>query len=384
MDRFLKIVISLYIITCPFYVFDSGLPQPSDGIAVIGILYVLISGKMTPLFKMKVLKRLIQFVGLVVLINIAYYLFYEVNGIDNKFYFPPLFYIFNMLFFSMILIFLNKDFSKKVNILSFAVLCSLFVQVALGIVHVGTGRSSLFFNNPNQLGYYSLVSLSIFAALPSKYRSNKIITLAAVLMSAYLILLSGSRAALLGVALLGIIVFVKEGFKIKASSIFFILIVAILGWYFASQNLFVDKQIKSIRQRNEEKTLQGVSEWQVRGYDRFYLYPEYILFGAGEGMYDRFRSYQQLEMHSGPGTILFSYGILGLLLFISFLKYIVKRNVLFNILLLTPVFLYNFTHQGFRDSLFWILLAGIFIVSEKEHIIKLNKIRINKSGVLTS
>jgi hypothetical protein len=382
MNKFLIVIISLYIITCPFYVFDSGLPQPSDGIAFMGILSLLFSGKIYPLLKLKVFKRLIQFIILATIINLIYFFIYRGKGINNKFYFPPLFYIFNMLFFCMVFYLLNKNFLKNANFLSLAILISLFVQVLFGIGHIGGGRSSLFFNNPNQLGYYSLVSLSIFSALPSKYRANKLIFLVTVLMSAYLILLSNSRAALLGVALLGIIVFIKEGFKVKASSMFFAVTALMLGWYFLSQSVFVDTQIKTIKDRAESKVIQGVSEWQIRGYDRFYLNPEYIFFGAGEGAFERFNSYQHLEMHSGPGTILFSYGIAGFLIFFSFIKFLIRRNVFYNLILLTPVFLYNLSHQGFRESLFWILLASVFVVSEKEHIFKLNKLTINRSRVL--
>jgi hypothetical protein len=378
MSKFLIFIILLYIITCPFYIFSSGLPQPSDGIALIGIILIVITGKIAPFFRLPILKRAAQLTALITFINLAYFFAFNLMGIDNRFYFAPLFYIFDMLVFAMLLFILNKEGTNAVNYISLAVLLSLLGQVLLGLKHVGGARGALFFNNPNQLGYYSLVSLSIFAALPSKWRAMKLVTLAAVVMSAYLILVSGSRAALMGVAVLGIIIFVKEGFKAQASSIFFILIAAVLGWYFVNQSSFVDQQIKSIRERNEYKSSKGVSEWKVRGYDRFYLYPEYVLFGAGEGEFTRFKSYQQLEMHSGPGTILFSYGILGFLLFASFINSAIKRNIVFNSILLAPVFLYNFTHQGFREPLFWMLIAIVFAVSEKEYIIKMTKLKMDR------
>ncbi|MDB5147665.1 MAG: hypothetical protein JWQ57_1685, partial [Mucilaginibacter sp.] len=108
MNKFLMVIVSLYIITCPFYIFESGLPQPSDGIALIGILYLLISRKMFPLLKLKVFKILIQFIILVTVINFIYFFIYQGKGVNNKFYFAPLFYIFNMLFFCMVFYLLNK------------------------------------------------------------------------------------------------------------------------------------------------------------------------------------------------------------------------------------------------------------------------------------
>ncbi len=384
MDRFLLTIIYLYVITCPFYIFDSGLPQPSDGIAVLGIIYLLFSTKMIPFFKIKAVKRLFQFVALATFINLAYFFIYKSNGVDNRFYFPPLFYIFDMFFFVMILFILNNNFILKINHISLAILISLSVQVLMGLVHIGSGRSSLFFNNPNQLGYYSLVSLTVFASLPSKYRANKLIILCAVLFSSYLILLSGSRAALLGVALLSGMIFLKEGIKVGFSSSIFIIIVLVGSWYFLNKNDFFNSQIDSIKARQEVKANQGASEWQVRGYDRFVLNPEYVFFGAGEGVYERFNSYQHLEMHSGPGTILFSYGVLGFTFFFLFIKQVIKLNLLFNFLLLLPVFLYNLTHQGFREPLFWILLACIFVVSQNEYKQKINRWKLRQNRNLNN
>ncbi|MFD2872519.1 hypothetical protein ACFS5N_08580 [Mucilaginibacter ximonensis] len=287
---------------------------------------------------------------------------------ENKFFLPILFYVFDSFVFCALVYVLNKNFEKVASHLALAIIISLSIQAILALAHIGTGRGSLYFNNPNQLGYYALTSLTVFACLPSVYRSNKLMTMAVLILSSYLILYSGSRAALLGVILLGSIIFVKEGFKVDASSIAFIILVIGAGWYFFNRNDFVDAQIKSIQDRQESKSSQGVSEFEVRGYDRFYLAPEYVLYGAGEGKYDRFHSYHSLEMHSGPGTILFSYGVLGFYLFFSFVAIVIKRDLFNNSLLIAPVILYNFTHQGFRESLFWILLACIFMVSSKQYV----------------
>ena len=62
-----------------------------------------------------------------------------------------------------------------------------------------------------------------------------------------------------------------------------------------------------------------------RGYYRINEYPQYWLFGAGEGEYSRFR-HQRMEFHSTLGNIQVSYGIVGSLLFIIFMLAALKNN----------------------------------------------------------
>jgi hypothetical protein len=136
------------------------------------------------------------------------------------------------------------------------------------------------------------------------------------------------------------------------------------------QSEFIKQKSEIIESRNRRYDNSGVSEWQIRGYDRFWIHPEYVLIGAGEGYYKRFESWHSGEMHSGFGTMLFSYGILGFSLFVIFIKKVSRRNLKINLLSLSPIFLYNLTHLGLRDSLFWMLFASVFVVSEMEFLQK--------------
>lgn len=90
---------------------------------------------------------------------------------------------------------------------------------------------------------------------------------------------------------------------------------------------------------------------------RILEHPEHLAFGAGEGAVDRFDPVHPIEIHSSAGTLLFSYGVVGSALFLLFLYHVLKLASPYLIAHLIPVTFYTLTHQGLRESMFWILLA---------------------------
>ena len=65
------------------------------------------------------------------------------------------------------------------------------------------------------------------------------------------------------------------------------------------------------------------------------------------------------EIHSLIGTLLFSYGFIGTILFLKiFNKFFRKENVNF-LLCFVPVMFYNLAHNGIRNPLFWIVIVII-------------------------
>lgn len=378
MKIFLRNIILLYILISPFYLFPSGLPQISDILIAFGGIVFILGGGASVVTDLPVVKKMLYFVALVTIINLIAWFHYEVlNGLDNMMFFTPLFYIFNALFFIMFITVMKKENHlnvRNISLFSWAILLTVSIQFFLAVSGVasGGGRGTLFFNNPNQLGYFTLLMLSIYTVLPSRIRSNMFLSLWIIFASSYLVLYSGSRAALAGILLLAIIIFYKEGFKLELKSVLFMLIL-IASIPPLLQTSFVNEKVESLVARNENTMNANVTEAQIRGYDRFALYPEYVFYGAGEGYNLRFKSFHQLEMHSGPGTILFSYGILGFILFFSFLFEAIKRQFWYYSLVLIPAFIYNLTHQGFRETLFWVLLASIYLVSSASKQIKFRR-----------
>jgi hypothetical protein len=373
MNNLLTFIIGIYLIICPFYFFESGIPQPAHYVAAIAFIVMIFSKDFRLILKEKVVQYLVLFLIITIVVNSVYYFKYSSIGDGNIFLLHIAYYVFNFLFFILFLIALKQEHSIK-NIDKIALFCliSIGIQVILAILgvdkvtqYIVTGRSVIYFNNPNQLGYFTLLMLTLFTILPSRYRNNKFIALLALVGSAILVVVSGSRLVLVGVVLLAFLLLFQQGIKLKLK---YWVIISLVGLIFASfiyKTEFIQKRITLVEIRNHRQDSTGVSEAQIRGYDRIWLYPKNIIYGAGEGKYDRFLSYHQWEIHSGFGTILFSYGIIGMLFFMLFFYKVIVKRMFYNVLLLTPIIVYNLAHQGFRSPLFWAVLASVYVISQQ-------------------
>ena len=134
------------------------------------------------------------------------------------------------------------------------------------------------------------------------------------------------------------------------------LIISIAGLVAMFGNLTV---LDSLHERITRKQFNFAEEQSYRGYDRISNHPGYLWFGAGEGVTDRFVSQLEGEMHSSVGTVLFSYGVPGLMLFIWLIVVAARRNGLRGLLYILPALAYGLTHNGLRQIEFWIILAAI-------------------------
>lgn len=374
MNKFIVSIICVYLLISPFYIFESGLPQPADIIAAIGGFILIFSSKIKGILTNKIVKYAIRLLALITLINSSYWLYLDAfQGIDNIMAFVPIYYLFNFIFMLLFVCILQaKKRSRFVNAITITIIVSLSIQFILALLGVhgrnqdieSLGRPTLFFNNPNQLGYYSLSMITLFFILPNMYKRNLYILLYSIFISSYLIFYSGSRAALGGLVVLSIYMIYREVKKVNRNSIiiigisFFVLPVL---W----NTDFVQSKIDLIERRNQRHEGSSINEYQIRGYDRILLNPEYIFFGAGEGKNDRFVSHHQLEIHSAFGTLLFSYGILGLLLFLQLLYIAGRKRPFLSTMLLFPILLYNFTHNGLRSSLLWAIIASLYLTTNE-------------------
>lgn len=368
MSKLLILIIGVYLIVCPFYFFDSGIPQPSHYMVSIAFLAMFFSRGFSLILKEKVVHYLLLFLLLIIVINSVYYFKYYGDG--NTFLLTSAYYVFNFLFFLLFLKTLKQGSSQNIDKIVLFLLISLGVQVILAILDINkitqyivTGRSVIYFNNPNQLGYFALLTLTLFTVLPSRYRKNRLIVMGAIAGSVILAVVSSSRIVLLGLVVLALLSLHQLDIKLNFKYWILISVFGIVIALFLSKTEFIQKRISLVEVRNNRQDTTGVSEAQIRGYDRIWLHPKNLVFGAGEGKYDRFKSQQKGELHSGLGTILFSYGIIGITLFLLFFYKIIAGNIFYNFLLLTPILLYNLVHQGFRNPLFWGVLATVYVTS---------------------
>ncbi len=308
-----------------------------------------------------------MFVIYVTIVNSLWFFFID-QSMEKRFptFVHSFFYIFNFLVLRSILI-LSRSFRDKFLLYTiYGIGLGMILQVFLAFAMGSTGsRNSLFFNNPNQLGYYALLSGSLFVYAVKHVKVPTYFQLASYFSFFFLTLLSSSKAALAGSIILITLAVLNQGlFSIRQ---FFILGIAIvIGAYFVSQgelgsNLF-NYSLKRFELIGQSKD----DSYEGRGYDRILNDPDYMVLGAGEGGYQRFDTLLDAgEIHSSFGTLIFCYGIIGFVLFMRFLFAVFKGSSFFELLYFLPVFAYSITHNGLRDTLFWVFLGVVYLLNEK-------------------
>ena len=350
------LLLAAYFMAKPFYLFESGTAQIADGF--IGLLFVigLVSGVKLTSETAGILRACVIFCIYTFFVNAVWaFILNDLSMLKT-----PVFYTFNTIIIFIILAFFARFGEQAIKIILFAVVASLAIQFALAILFkysgvAGTARSTLFFNNPNQLGYWALLSASVFCILSRSLKVRIFTHIAVFALSFFLIAISLGKAATISLFLLFILHFGRKPWHfVLASTVALIAIVAVQEHSFV-ENL-VDR-LSSIGLQSDDSVI-------GRGYNRVWTYPEYLFFGAGEFGLQRFPG-ETLELHSTAGTVLFSYGMIGTFLFGIVLWRIYRRSGFANFLYLVPAFAYGLTHQGLRFSLLWVLFAVLAITGHQ-------------------
>jgi len=219
-------------------------------------------------------------------------------------------------------------------------------------------RRAVTFNNPNQLGYWALMAMTVLFILKKILSLNKlkyfnIIFVLGILMTLYLSIISLSKASTISIIIL-IILNSINNFKF----ILFLSLASIASFSYIElkEDNFIsriDKRLNDVGKANDDN-LEG------RNYDRIWKYPEYLIVGAGEGTIEQ-RFDKDNEIHSTIGTIIFSYGFIGTLMASLFLFSYIRSNKYSFLIFLLPLLLYSITHMGLRTKTFWIILILIII-----------------------
>lgn len=370
-DKILLSLFVLFIIIKPFYFWRSGLPQPADFIYVLLILMLLlridIGNTFKFLFKQQVFILSIVFAFWVFLCNSIWTIILSVPQIM----FPTIYYFYNVIVFTTVLI-LVRLYGELlfIKVFSISVVLSLSIQFFLFLAAGGYtgGRQTINFNNPNQLGYYGLLALVSVFYVQSRIHMHKLSFMFATIASSILILISLSKAAIVSVFMLIFFHFLHQIGNIRNR--FFIvtttLLIVIIAFFLIGFDLLrisdiplldaVNRRLLSISKDSDDS-------FEGRGYDRLYNYPEYWIFGAGEGAPNRYSGSLTGEFHSTLGNIQLSYGLIGTILFLSILLHVLKPNNYADWYLIMTLLTYGLTHNGIRNTLFWILL-GIMAMSK--------------------
>ncbi len=355
---------SLYILLFPVYIFKSGLPQPGDVLMLLLVPAVFMTGN-NRLFPAAILptRALILFTCYIVLVNVAWTIAldsYALVDTKNGFLFTLTYYIYNGVFFLLALVLYTRYRERFLWLTLQLTLTSVVLQVLISFVFSrGASRSSVLFNNPNQLGYFAVLSASILCFGKRRLGLGTVPATIGLLASAYLALLSSSKAALGATAILVIVGLLSNPRFIVVSVLAALLLL-----------VSSDKVTEAIdRTRYRFDTDESAGFFEERGYDRIMDNKQHWFFGSGEGGYRRFKETSAIgshELHSSAGTIFFCYGFIGSALFAVFCWRVMQGGRLRYMLMLLPAFAYGLTHQGLRFTLLWVLLAMFIALKDYE------------------
>lgn len=360
------ILIALMIILMPFYLFgrdpvehisnnpyavthnpkvEGGAPQLADYVLATLMALVVLDFGISFLPRMAFAISIFFAFTLYVTIVNAYWSaqLNDLSLIKNS-----LFYIFNVSALMTVMILYSHIRDMLLQVIMHSVAASIFLQIALApFAQVESWfRQPLFFTNENQLGYFALLSATVFALGAKQFRTRRWYQTCFYMAVTYLAVISLSKAAMVGLSLLYFLLLLQR----PLSALWLAVILALpLAPTFLPDVL--EKLEKRITTSDDDDSA------EARGYDRIWNHPEYLFFGAGEGAYYRFNTQLQSELHSSFGTILFSYGLIGAALFSLGIWSICRGSRLDAVVLLVPVFLYGVAHQGLRLRLLWILLS---------------------------
>lgn len=364
----------LALVFAPFYIFPSGLPQPGD--VPNGLLILFLIG----VRRLKIPKEawlavgaLTLFLGWVVTIN-TYWMVLERDTVQRNPVNPifPLFYLYNGSVFIAGLCLYQRYREDFFRFTFNGIALSVILLLLLAPLKMGGGaRNALFFNNPNQLGYFALCSATVLVLIASRIKINPIYFSVSILATLFMTLISLSKSAMAGFAFLLLFTALNPRIGAKAIMplIFAILIVVGVGM----STPLGEKLITNPMRRLEALSQiggggdDGLNE--ERGYSRITLNPEYTILGAAEGSYYRFEGPFKNEIHSSYGTLLFAYGLPGVISFFALLLFVHWKGGFGTLLIMMPNLIYGFHHQGLRATLLWVMMAVVLAVGiERERL----------------
>lgn len=360
-NKFLILLIASGFFLSQFYLWGSGLPQFSHIFIFFAIPFFFIK---TTIIKINNIKILILFVLYVVLINLIWSIIYSFES----YFISTTYWIFNLLFFLIVVNLNDENVEKFLRVILFLIPVSYLIEVI--IWGVGVGRSDFspryngLFNDPNQMAFWVLSTCAIYILLSKKIILNYIIYIVAI----FLITLTMSRSAFIGVFFLTVALLLKQkgGLDKKILLVVFsFLIFSIVSSFLYSKGVFDEVVTRFVEGFNERN-----SQAEGRGFDILLEFPQYLVFGAGQGNYGAYGT-TGLEIHSTWFGILFYYGVVGFSIFMLFLYKIFKPLSTSNkFLFLAPMF-YGFTTYNARTIIFWFLLAS-FVLYQRNNCKELN------------
>lgn len=300
-----------------------------------------------------------------------------------------------VLYLVVFFIFKNSAFSLKelINIFKF-----LFVGIIINCFYVlynfyflgDYSRQSGFMDNPNYLSLSIIIALVFLAINPKiDQKGNAPIFYFMIPVLAIAFIIAGSRTGIILMLVLGIMLFFFASLRSKLLLILGgVLLTTILGLQqISSPNVSFNGPLvlvnrinstdledeprfplwKGVMKASQESYFMGLGIGQFKA-----RFPEYYRNEANYVIYRMVIFGYHLSPHSDYFAILVSYGIIGLLLYLTFLYLSFRKNLSniqatisterkrffqFQLLILVSLLLFGLVAENFNSAIFWFLLS---------------------------
>ena len=365
-------IIAIYCALKPVYLFSSGTMQLCDYFLVLALLLLAAYQHLRlpiPSGCGSFLKLFAIILVYQTAVNTAWYLAVR----DTRMLFSNLYYVFNFLsLYTTLWIYLVAGLERTIRSLTLGCFLGVLIAGSGAFASSGVGsRNMALFNNPNQLGYFGVIALTVLACFPKAFsRRQRVIV---VVLSVWLVIVSASKAAFLGMAGLAAAYSIFAGERKSVSAllrriVLLLILFTIFYLFFYSENSIItgNRSVMFLRRRIFRMSTESDSGLEEgRGYGRILETGVHFLWGMGEGGYSRFAALTGKEAHSTYVNLIVSYGWLGFAAYSFFFSRIIRGKdgvTRRNLACLSGLLLYFITHNGVRNTLFWILLGTLLAV----------------------
>ena len=364
------LIVLTYFALKPLYLTESGMMQISDILLIACLGVLLLRARGTVSFERGSYELLLFFLVLVIFQGVVNFTFGIFTG-DKVMPRHTLYYVFNLIAFGFT-IWIGEQIGLYRLKLSLAYGCFASLCVtAVGLLvvnNIGT-RSTGFFNNPNQLGYFSVIAITTLGLCWNEY--PKLLRYAVAGLALWAMIVSLSKAAFVAffAEMVVLLFFINRrrtarGFALQAIVLLFVVTALFLLLFSENTVLLQVPLFQELRNRMLNMMTENDSSLaEGRGYARVLEMLPNIIWGTGEGAYDRFVVRHDTEVHSTFISILTCYGVIGLVGYLAIFRRCMGRMGTFfrNLLLCSGLLLYSLTHNGIRNTLLWILMAVMFL-----------------------
>ena len=377
-----NILLLLFILLRPFYVRASGQVQPADGFLMLYFFCTVYRDFKAEVLIPNIKKNKLFYIFLVLAIMIN--AFYHKVVPDPRFLFSSLYLVYMGVVVYSYDSGINKELIDKIRYILYANLMIQFLVYSSGLGRLyyelweeGATRYMGTFTDPNQFGFYIFIVL-LFAYLTKHEKVDTYLFPITSAMGIFLIIQSKSLAAFLGLAVLytlALLRFISEKFRVNKVILCVMLILTTTGvvYYFIPTSDFRIEDVEYTTVNRIRYKIyniiyaDGIKDiLRERAAEKIINYPEYFIYGAGEGNYERYYPEPVNEIHSSFINLFFSYGLIPFAILMGWFKKRLKglnavSLVCFITILIESMFLVNY-----RQALFWVLWITLFYLNEPE------------------